>query len=283
MGDSDIDLTGGFKYLFSVLGGRAQVSKRGALLKDEKAEEIIDGLALGSKHLKTGMLRAIFLGIRASVFDRLVDAYIDAHPDCVVLHLGCGLDSRVLRVKRSPRMWYDIDFPEVIGLRRKFFSESETNRMIGADVADLSWLEQVEGGGEALIIAEAFTMFLTFDENRALIAALRDKFNNAEYNFDAYSHKIVPGAADIGGKLPRGRAIRFGIQSPKQFEEIRGAKYAGYHDFYWSSNVMSLGLPAALLYKIFLGRPRTNRYYRIYKYQLFCHLSGDQMEMRSPS
>ena len=165
-------------------------------------------------------------------------------------------------------MWYDIDFPEVIGLRRKFFQEGEFNRMIASDVADLSWLEQVEGGGEALVVAEALTMFLTFDENRALIATLRDKFDNVEYNFDAYSRKIVPGAADINEKVPRGRAIRFGIQSPKQFEEINGVKFAGCHDFYWSPDVMSLGLLTALLYKIFFGRPRINRNYRIYTYKM---------------
>jgi O-methyltransferase involved in polyketide biosynthesis len=37
-----------------------------------------------------------------------------------VLQLGCGLDSRIYPVNPPPEVtWFDVDYPEVIGVRRR--------------------------------------------------------------------------------------------------------------------------------------------------------------------
>ena len=39
-----------------------------------------------------------------------------------MVHLGCGLDSRVFRLDPGPGVeWYDVDYPAVIALREKLF------------------------------------------------------------------------------------------------------------------------------------------------------------------
>jgi O-methyltransferase involved in polyketide biosynthesis len=45
-----------------------------------------------------------------------------ASPDAVVLHLACGLDSRVLRIDPGPTVaWFDLDQEPVIDLRRRLY------------------------------------------------------------------------------------------------------------------------------------------------------------------
>ena len=43
-----------------------------------------------------------------------------ANHGVTVIHIGCGMDSRVLRAGENCSMWYDVDFPEVIEERRRY-------------------------------------------------------------------------------------------------------------------------------------------------------------------
>lgn len=64
----------------------------------------------------------------------------------MVLHLACGLDSRAQRVDvPDTALWYDVDLPAVMDLRRELFKESTRYRMIAASVVDRAWLDQVPG------------------------------------------------------------------------------------------------------------------------------------------
>ena len=64
--------------------------------------------------------RVFDIAVRARTLDDLVRRFISDHPDAVVLDLGAGLDTRMFRVDPPPTVtWYDIDFPEIIGLRAR--------------------------------------------------------------------------------------------------------------------------------------------------------------------
>lgn len=86
------------KTLYIPLYGKAYVSCRGLFLRDEKAEEIwqAEGFVLKGK-AKSKWL-AYNMGMRAAVFDRWTEEMLRKHPESVVLHLGCGMDSRCCRV-----------------------------------------------------------------------------------------------------------------------------------------------------------------------------------------
>ena len=129
------------KTLYIPLYGKAFVSRKGIILRDPKAEEIwaAEGFPLKGKSRSKWL--AYYMGIRSAVFDRWLEARLEADPDAAVLHLGCGLDSRCLRVKTQGQMWYDVDLPEVIEERKRYFRASERYEMLGADLRDGGWLE----------------------------------------------------------------------------------------------------------------------------------------------
>ncbi|MGK5558782.1 class I SAM-dependent methyltransferase [Actinomadura kijaniata] len=58
------------------------------------------------------------MALRARRLDDWCAAFLGRHPDAVVLHLGCGLDSRVFRLDPGPSVsWFDVDLPNVVDLR----------------------------------------------------------------------------------------------------------------------------------------------------------------------
>jgi O-methyltransferase involved in polyketide biosynthesis len=65
-----------------------------------------------------------------------------------VLHLGCGLDSRVFRIDPLATVhWYDIDFPDVIELRRRLYPERHDYTLIPASVTEAGWLDAISSSG----------------------------------------------------------------------------------------------------------------------------------------
>lgn len=124
------------RTLYIPLYGKAAVSKQGVLLHDPKAEEIWARAGFPLKGKAKSKWLAYYMGMRAAVFDRWLAEKMAEMPTAVVIHIGCGLDSRICRVGTGGHSWYDVDFPEVIGERGKYYGETEAYHMLGSDVRE---------------------------------------------------------------------------------------------------------------------------------------------------
>lgn len=118
------------RTLYIPLYGKAYVSRRGLFLKDEMAETIWQAEGFPLKGKAKSKWLAYCMGMRSAVFDRWIRQNMTEYPGAVVLHLGCGMDSRACRVNPAGHLWFDVDFPEVIEERKKYFREEAGYRMI---------------------------------------------------------------------------------------------------------------------------------------------------------
>lgn len=171
--------------LFIPLYGKALMSREG-LFPDGMAEHIVSSVDYDFSRVDQSRKLAIYMAMRAARYDRLAEEYAKKHPEGAIIQLGVGLDSRVQRVKAA-LPWYDLDFPDVIQLRRAYFPEEGPYRLIAAPALPTDWLQEVPRLPHALIIAEGLSMYLSENDMRGLIAAFRRHFDEAEFVFDAYS------------------------------------------------------------------------------------------------
>lgn len=149
------------------------------------------------------------VGLRARLLDDWARAFLARHPDAVVLHLGCGLDSRMLRLDPpAPAQWFDLDLPAVIEVRRKLYPERERYRMIAASVTDPGWLADVPADRPVLVVAEGLLMYLREDEVRTLLGRLTERFATGELIFDG-------GAPWLARLSP---IVRWGIRDGSEVE-----------------------------------------------------------------
>lgn len=125
------------------------------------------------------------VALRAIKFDAWTADFLSRHSDAVVLHLGCGLDSRAFRVARRPEVrWFDVDVPEQIALRRRLYDDADGYRMIGLSVTDSGWLDTIPAEHPTLMVAEGLLPYLTETENRQLLQRIIDRFGGGELIFD---------------------------------------------------------------------------------------------------
>ena len=109
------------KTLYIPLYGKSEVSKKKIIINDPTAEKI-----WAKENFKvTGKTKSKWLtynmAMRARIFDDWVCEMLKNNPNAIVLHIGCGLDSRFLRVTEKYQIWIDADFPDVIDVRKKIF------------------------------------------------------------------------------------------------------------------------------------------------------------------
>ncbi len=179
-------MTNESKTLFIPLYGKAVMSKEG-FISDNTAEKIVEQEKENLSNVDQSRKLAIYMAMRALQYDEFAVNYKDCP---VIIQLGCGLDSRINRVKEniSNTVWYDVDFPDVIELRKKYYSENDNYRMISSSVTDFSWLDKVEyQNGYVLILAEGLSMYLSESDMKNLMDNFRKKFKKSIFIFDAYS------------------------------------------------------------------------------------------------
>jgi O-methyltransferase involved in polyketide biosynthesis len=206
---------------------RAMESQRpDALIRDEKAVALVTQRGLDFSQVRQIRMPELFNVMRnlfTREFDRYARDFVCRQPEAVVVHIGCGLDSRFERIAaRNSRMeWYDIDLPDVIALRRKYLGdERERYHLLACSVLDNAWLEavKVHAPGPVLFLAETVFVYFTEAQVQSLVLRLRDHFPGAELVFDGWRpFEVWLGNRYLSGSLFAG-LMRWGFWRGQEIE-----------------------------------------------------------------
>jgi O-methyltransferase involved in polyketide biosynthesis len=198
------NLSGVAETLLMTLYIRAMESQRpDALIKDEKAVALVTQMRSDvSIRYDFDRVRQVHMDeedkvtviLRNREFDRYARDFLARHPEAVVVHIGCGFDSRFERVDNGRVEWYDLDLPDVIELRRKLVGdEGKRYHLLGCSAFDSAWLDTVSAHRQHpfLFLAEGVLMYFEEAQVKSLVLTLRDRFPGAELVIDAFSPFLV--------------------------------------------------------------------------------------------
>ena len=264
-------LKGVSETLYIPLYGRASARKYGNIIEDPMAERIVRESGYDFDKNTRSRFLDIYMAIRAAAIDRLVAGFLERNPGALVVHMGCGLDSRELRVKGAS-MWVDVDLPEVIRSRAAFFKENDGYCMLSADGRQPGWLDRIIAppSVSVAVVSEGLSMYLSHEENIALMKGLRQRFGRCEYIFDAYSESAVKWSKLKNPVNKMGAVIKWGLDGPEAIErQLPFARCAGV--FYFTGREWSdrLYKPCdRALFRLFYGNSWANGLYRLYRFEL---------------
>ena len=186
---------------------------------DAKAQEILSQVDYDFEglHVPTGTNLTVCL--RARQMDDYVSEFLKESPDGRVIHLGCGLDSRCCRVEHPQADWYDLDLPEVIELRKKFYETTAGYTMLSSSVTEHSWMDKIpQDDRPVILVAEGLSMYLAEADVKALILAIQRRFPGCRLIFDAYSTLTVRNVSRHPSIRATGAKIVWGIDDPRDLE-----------------------------------------------------------------
>lgn len=258
-------MTNESKTLFIPLYGKAMMSREG-FLPDPTAEEIVAAVDFDFGKVDQSRKLAIYMAMRAELFDGYARDFAARHPDGLILQLGVGLDSRVRRVPCG-NPWYDLDLPAVIDLRRRYFQEDERYHMIAAPALPADWLDQLpDGAPMALVLMEGLSMYLSEQDLRDLLTALGERYDNVFVCFDAYSRTAARLSALKNPVNAVKAKIDFAMSDPRQLiRGLPGWRYAEAADMIRPEEIERLHGVDRLRFRFM--RRFGSSFYRIYMYR----------------
>lgn len=185
-----------------------------SVLRDEKAVEIVARLDYDFAKFDGGpSLRGSVL--RTCILDDWTVEFLAAHPYGCVVELGAGLSSRFDRLDNGTCRWFDLDLPEVIALRRTFFTDTERYRMHAADLTDLSWLDiAAEAAGPHLILAEGVLVYLDEVEVLRVLAEVARRFRGGVFALDTCGRPMVDRRDRHDSVSQRAARVRWACADP---------------------------------------------------------------------
>lgn len=190
-----------------------------SLLKDRFAAQAAARIDYDFAKLKVDRDLMVGLAMRAHILDGWTRDFLDGHDDALVLHLGCGLDSRVFRIDPPEGVdWCDVDYPEVIALRHKLYPPRDDYRLIESSVTEPGWLDAIPRDRPAMIVAEGLLPYLPEEEVPLLLERLVRHCPSGEIVFDAYSSLGLKLIALQPSIKATGAELRWALDDPAELE-----------------------------------------------------------------
>lgn len=173
--------------LFIPLAARARESRRKRpALRDPKAAELVRSIAYDTAKYGRGAGGAITV-LRTAIFDSWVRAFLARHPAGTVVEIGTGLNTRFERVDNGQVHWIDLDLPDTIELRGKFFADTDRRRMVAGSVLDEQWLDiAAQLPGPYFFVAEGVLVYLPENQVTTALAGIAARFEGAMVALDTY-------------------------------------------------------------------------------------------------
>ena len=184
-----VDLSGAAQTMLATLYLKAlDADFDRPVLGDQFAKEAVGRLDYDFREIGMTAKWAPLITVRTAQYDIWARQFLAVHPHCTVVHLGCGLDSRVFRLDPGPGVqWYDVDYPAVIALREKIYPSRERYHLVATSATDPSWLDRIPADRPVLLLAEGISMYLTESDGLALLRHVVDRFPSGELQIDFYN------------------------------------------------------------------------------------------------
>ncbi len=253
------------KTLFIPLYGKAKVSQRHIILRDPAAERIwkAEGFPIRGKSKSKWL--CYNMAMRARVFDDWTDMMLSQYKNAVVLHIGCGLDSRCERVKQPYQNWIDCDFPDVISLRGKYYTENSHYRMMPLDASDPEGIKSLPNADTAIVVLEGLSMYLTNEHLYQFLNALQFKYPRLHVLMDIYTEFGTKASKYKNPVNDVGVTKVYGVKDIKEL--LKGSKISvkAEHTFTPEALIEELKPLERILFRLLFTGSVYRKIYRLYE------------------
>jgi O-methyltransferase involved in polyketide biosynthesis len=186
------------------------------ILGDRYAKEAVARLDYDWRDLGIGRKWAPLVTVRAAQYDLWATQFLAAHSDSTVVHLGCGLDSRVYRLDPGPDVeWYDVDYPAVIALREQVYPTRPRYHLVATSATEDAWLSRLPTDRPVLLLAEGVSMYLAEHDGVSLLRRIVDHFPSGELQMDFYNWFGIKTQGTQKIVRRSGSTLRWAVNSPQ--------------------------------------------------------------------
>ena len=114
---------------------------------------------------------------RTIVLDDMVSEYINAHPECTIVNIASGMDTRFNRLDNGKINWYNVDLENSVNYRLQYIEDSDRLKTLPYLAMDPAWVEEIRIRNDVLFIIEGLTMYLNQKDVMDIINIIDENFD----------------------------------------------------------------------------------------------------------
>ncbi|XME04114.1 class I SAM-dependent methyltransferase [Lachnospiraceae bacterium C1.1] len=155
----------------------SETVRKNARIRDSKAKEIIDTLGVDvSKY--DPFLSHEGVVARTLMYRNELKRLIRLYPDAECINLGCGFDDKFSQVDNGRILWFDVDLPDQIEVRRKVYTDRDRCTMLSGSALDNTWTKSVPKRNMTIVIMEGVLEYFQKNQVKTCLNMLCDSFEH---------------------------------------------------------------------------------------------------------
>ena len=155
-----------------------------------------------------------------------IKEYLKQYPEATIVNLGCGLDETGKACDNGICHIVNIDFPDIIEIRKKLIAKQNREKNIACDLKDYTWMKEIDDSKGVIFFAAGVFHYFKMDEVKALVLELAKRYTGGCLVFDSV------GKLDL--KLMMSKTLKnMGIKDVDGFFYINNLK----KDLNWSKKI----------------------------------------------
>ena len=156
----------------------------------------------------------------------MIKEYLKKYPEATIVNLGCGLDETGKACDNGFCHIINIDFPDIIEIRKQLIAEQDREKNIACDLKDYSWMDEIDASKGGILFAAGVFHYFKIDEVKALVLELAKRYTGGCLVFDS--------VGKLGLKLMMSKTLKnMGIKDVDGFFYINNQE----KDLNWSEKI----------------------------------------------
>ena len=193
------------------------------ILGDPLADKTVSEIDFDFSRLAATPSVVALVALRAKMLDERIRRFIVENPGAVIVDIGAGLNSVVVRVDPPPTVdWYSVDLPAVIAVREALLPARAADQTVAASLLERGWVDCLPTGRPTLVFADGLVAFLDEAEVIAILRDITGHFGSGMIAFNDYGP--VSKANQLLGRLATSRKTN-SPHSQWRFPGFKDARY----------------------------------------------------------
>ncbi len=155
-----------------------------------------------------------------------IKEYLKQYPEATIVNIGCGLDETGKACDNGRCSIVNIDFPDIIEIRKKLIAEQNREKNIACDLKDYTWMKEIDDSKGVIFFAAGVFHYFKMDEVKELVLELAKRYTGGCLVFDS--------VGKLGLKLMMSKTLKnMGIKDVDGFFYINNPE----KDLNWSEKI----------------------------------------------
>ncbi len=197
----------------------SETARENARIQDEKAKEIIEALGVDVSKYDPFMSHEGVVA-RTIMYRNELKRLLEQYPDAVCINLGCGFDDKFSQVDNGRLIWFDVDLPDQITVRKKVYQNRERCTMLEGSALDGAWTKAIPKSDMYIIVMEGVLEYFSKEQVKTCLNMLCDNFEHGYLLAELHSPFLEKNGKHHDAVKHTNATFGWGTESGEEYLEL---------------------------------------------------------------